>query len=72
MQHECMTTRDRVSAHWRRMRAQGYRPIQIWVPDVRSPAFAAEADRQALRVAQADLERDDQSFVEAVSVAWDE
>ncbi|MSW81257.1 MAG: DUF3018 family protein [Actinobacteria bacterium] len=29
------------------MRSQGLRPIQIWVPDVRSAAFADEARRQA-------------------------
>ena len=54
------------------MRARGYRPIQIWVPDVRSPGFAAEAHRQSLLAAQADREHDDQAFVEAVSVDWDE
>jgi hypothetical protein len=26
-----------------RLRAQGMRPIQIWVPDVHAPGFAAEA-----------------------------
>ncbi|MBI3707930.1 MAG: antitoxin MazE family protein [Proteobacteria bacterium] len=33
------------------MRAQGLRPIQIWVPDTRSPRFAAACRRQSLRVA---------------------
>ena len=37
--------RSRVKAHRARLRAQGLRPIQVWVPDVRSPAFAAEAHR---------------------------
>ncbi|MCW2631974.1 MAG: hypothetical protein JWR88_936, partial [Pseudonocardia sp.] len=27
-------TRDRVAAHRARLRAQGLRPLQIWVPDV--------------------------------------
>jgi predicted DNA-binding protein len=35
-----------------RLRAQGMRPIQIWVPDVHAPEFAAEARRQSLLVAQ--------------------
>ncbi len=43
--------RSRVSAHRARPRAQGLRPIQTWVPDVRSPDFAAEAHRQARLVA---------------------
>ena len=30
-------TRKKVSAHRARLRAQGLRPIQIWVPDTRSP-----------------------------------
>jgi hypothetical protein len=54
------------------MRERGYRPIQIWVPDVRSPDFAAEAHRQSALVGHADREHDDQAFIEAVSVPWDE
>lgn len=54
------------------MRARGYRPVQVWVPDVRSPEFAAEARRQAMVVAHADGSGDDQAFVEAVSAGWDE
>ena len=54
------------------MRAGGYRPVQVWVPDVRSVEFAREASRQATLVAQMDRQGDDQSFIEAVSVAWDE
>lgn len=64
--------RERVSAHRARMRAQGLRPVQIWVPDVRSPQFAAEAHRQSERVAAADRASDDLDFVEALSDDWDE
>lgn len=67
-----MTVRERVSAHRARMRAQGLRPVQIWVPDVRSPQFAAEAHRQSERVAAADRASDDLDFVEALSDDWDE
>lgn len=66
-----MAVKERVEAHRKRMRAQGYRPIQVWVPDVRSEQFAAEARRQARLVAAADTHGDDQTFIEAVSVAWD-
>jgi len=52
------------------MRAQGLRPVQIWVPDVRSPEFATEAHRQSGLVAAADRDSDDMDFVEAVSVDW--
>lgn len=62
--------RERVSEYRRRMRARGFRPVQIWVPDVRTPAFAAEAKRQAALVAEADRATDDQAFIEAISAPW--
>ena len=54
------------------MRARGYRPVQVWVPDVRTEQFAREARRQAALIAELDRRADDQDFVEAVSVSWDE
>lgn len=44
-------SRQKVREHRARLREQGLRPIQIWVPDVRSPGFQAEAHRQSLAVA---------------------
>lgn len=67
-----MSVRDRVGEHRRRMRERGYRPVQVWLPDVGSEQFVREARRQAALVAQMDREADDQSFIEAVSVAWEE
>ena len=63
-------TRARVREHRERLRAQGLRPVQIWVPDVRAPGFAAQAHRQSAAVAAGDHETDDQAFVDAVSVDW--
>jgi hypothetical protein len=60
-------SRDKVRKHRARLRRQGLRPIQIWVPDVRSPAFAAEAHRQCLLVANSPHEAEDQAFVDAVA-----
>lgn len=60
-------SRDKVRAHRERLRAQGLRPIQIWVPDVRSPAFATEAHRQSLAVAKSRGEAEDQAFIDAIS-----
>lgn len=54
------------------MRARGYRPVQVWLPDVRTEEFAREAHRQATLIARDDHETDDQDFIEAVSVDWDE
>lgn len=67
-----MGVRERVSGHRQRMRDRGYRPVQIWVPDVRTEQFAAEAHRQSELVAQVDRSTDDQDFVEAISVSWDD
>lgn len=54
------------------MRERGLRPLQVWVPDVRTATFAAEAHRQAALVAGADESSDDQEFIEAISSRWDE
>lgn len=67
-----MAVRDRVSAHRKRMQEQGFRLVQVWVPDVRSEKFAADARRQSRAVAAADRSTDDQAFVEAISTDWDE
>jgi len=61
------SSRDKVRAHRRRLRRQGLRPIQIWVPDLRSPKFAPEARRQSLAVARSPYAREDQDFIEAIS-----
>ena len=64
---ESRQSRDKVREHRERLRAQGLRPIQIWVPDVRSKKFKAEAHRQSLAVAQSAQERDDQAFVDSLT-----
>ena len=61
------SSRLKVQKHRQRLRRQGLRPIQIWVPDVRSPSFRAEAHRQSLATAVSEGARDDQAFIEAVS-----
>jgi hypothetical protein len=66
--HEDSSIRRRVREHRRRLRAQGLRPVQIWVPDVRSPEFTSEAHRQAAAVAASRHEADDQAFIDAISL----
>jgi hypothetical protein len=61
------SSREKVKAYRERMRRQGLRPIQIWVPDVRSPEFAAEAHRQSLAIAQSAQETEDQAFIDSIS-----
>ncbi len=67
-----MAVRERVSEYRARMRAQGLRPVQIWVPDVRSAEFASEAHRQSLAVAASATAAADMDFVEAISDDWAE
>jgi hypothetical protein len=45
-------SRVKVREHRERLRSQGLRPIQIWVPDVRAPSFRSEAHRQSLAVGE--------------------
>lgn len=61
------SSRVKVQEHRARLREQGLRPIQIWVPDVRSPAFRAAAHRQSLAVTASVDADDDQAFIDAVS-----
>lgn len=66
-----MAVRDRVSEHRRRMRERGYRPVQMWVPDVRTREFGQEAARQAALVAS-DPTDDTLDYLEEVGVDWGE
>ena len=61
---------QRVQKHRNALRAAGLRPIQIWVPDVRSKRFATQARRQSLAIARSAQEKDDLVFIESIS-DWD-
>jgi len=61
------SAKDRVGAYRDRLRAKGLRPVQIWLPDHREPAFVKEARRQAKLAASSAQARDDQAFVDAIS-----
>jgi antidote-toxin recognition MazE-like antitoxin len=65
------SSRDKVRAHRKRLRQQGLRPIQIWVPDVNSPTFVKEAHRQSRAVARSAQAKEDQDFIDAIS-DWDD
>jgi hypothetical protein len=49
------------------LREQDFRSVTLWVPDVQTPEFAAEARRQSLVVAWSPHEAEDQAFVDAAS-----
>jgi hypothetical protein len=65
-------SRVKVREHRERLRKQGLRPIQIWVPDVGAPAFRSAAHRQSLAVAASSHRRDDQAFIDSVSAFDDD
>jgi hypothetical protein len=64
--------RVKVREHRERLRSQGLRPIQIWVPDVRAPSFRSEAHRQSLAVAASAHAREDQAFIDSAADWGDE
>lgn len=66
------SSRSKVRAHRERLRERGLRPVQIWLPDVRTAEFQAEAHRQSLAVATSPHAREDQAFIDAVSEWADE
>ncbi len=66
------SSRDKVRRYRERLRKQGLRPIQIWVPDVRAPEFEAEARRQWRAVSNSPHAEDDQAFIDAISDFGDE
>ena len=68
MEKRDTTVRLRVRDHRARLRAQGMTPIQVWVPDVRSAEFAADAHRQSAAVGAGSHALADQAFVDAVSL----
>ena len=61
------SSRIKVQEHRKRLREQGLRPIQIWVPDVRSPSFRSEAHSQSLAIAKSHHAHDNQAFIDSVS-----
>ena len=70
------TGAQRVRRRRDKLRAAGLRPVQIWVPDTRSPSFAEECARQARIVRDSEhgcSRADDDAWFEASDTAgWTE
>jgi hypothetical protein len=60
-------SREKVRAHRARLRKRGFRLVQMWLPDTRSPEFAAQAHKDSLAIARSETEADDQAFVDSIS-----
>jgi hypothetical protein len=63
-------SRDKVRAYRTRMRGKGMRQITLWVPDTRTPLFAAEARRQSRAIAGSALEAEDLGFIASLYEDW--
>ncbi len=61
------SSRDKVRLHRERLRAQGLRPVQIWVPDVRARSFVRAARQQSQAVAASKRANGDQAFIDSIS-----
>jgi hypothetical protein len=61
------TSRNKVRAYRKRMRAKGLRLVQMWLPDTRTPEFAAEAHRQSLRANSSPFAAEDQAWADSMS-----
>lgn len=59
--------RKRVHRHRDKLRAAGLRPVQIWVPDTRQPAFAEECRRQSRLLRDDPQEAETLRWLEAVA-----
>jgi hypothetical protein len=59
-----VSAKARVRKHRESLRAQGLRPIQIWVPDTRKPGFADEIRRQCLALRDDPQEKEVLDFIE--------
>lgn len=66
------SSKEKVRAHRERLRKQGLRPVQFWVPDMSTPEFAAEAHRQSLAAAQSPYAEEDQAFIDSISIEFDD
>lgn len=61
------TSRDKVRAFRKRMKNKGLRLVQLWLPDTRTAAFAAEARRQSILANKSRFAADDQAWVDSMA-----
>ncbi len=64
--HENLTGAERVAKRRAAMRAQGLRPIQIWVPDLRNPEVREAIRRSVEIINRRDEEEDVMAWIESL------
>lgn len=63
----------RVAQHRKRMEEEGYRLLQIWVPDRGNEKYLAEMNRECASITAADAQDDIMDWLNDVSSwIWDE
>ena len=70
--HPPLSPPKRMATYRQRMRAEGLRPVQIWVPDTHAPGFAETCRRQARAVAAHDPAGDEIMRFVASAYEWPE
>lgn len=65
-QNRPKTARERMQARRDRLRRQGLRPVQHWVPDLRDPKVRADIRRQAKLLAKHPENDEIDKWIEAV------
>jgi len=61
------TARERMAARRQRLRAQGLRPVQFWVPDLRDPKVRADLRRQGRLLARHPENAEIDAWIEAMT-----
>jgi hypothetical protein len=57
----------RVRKHRQQLRAEGLKPVQIWIPDTRSESFRRKCERESLSLSADPLEADTLAWIDEVA-----
>jgi len=58
---------ERVRKHREQLRADGLKPIQLWIPDTRSESFRQKCERESLLLATDPLETETLDWIAEVA-----
>ena len=61
------TTTERVRKHREQLRAEGLKPVQIWLPDTRSERFRRKCEQESLSLTADPLEADTLDWIAEVA-----
>lgn len=58
---------ERVRKHREQLRAEGLKPVQIWVPDTRSESFRKKCEWESLSLTSDPLEAETLTWIDEVA-----